>query len=98
LDKDKDNKKTKSFQYSSYSDEEKAEIASIYEMMREQYGFYPNGIDSNDKITWGIILKSDTQMLFEKYGKEYQKRGEEVMEEQGAFAGKFQERKDEMAD
>lgn len=71
---------------SAFSDEERAEISSIYEMMREQYGFYPNGLDTNDRIIWGIALKSDVQMLAEKYAEQYEQRGEEIMKESGGFS------------
>lgn len=77
LEAKKTDRKTK------FSDEERSEIASIYDMLREQYGFYPSGIDANDRIIWGIALKSDIQMLMEKEGKKYEDRGLEVSSNKG---------------
>lgn len=78
---------------SSFSDDERAEIASIYEMMRDEYGFYPTGLDTADRIIWGIALKSDLQILADKRGEEYERRGKEVMEERGGFGLAMEERR-----
>ncbi len=55
-------------------------------MMRDEYGFYPSGLDTDDRIIWGIALKSDLQILADKNADEYERRGREIMEERGGFS------------
>lgn len=83
----KDSAKPKKY---TFSEEELQEITSLYEMMREQYGYYPQGVDSNGNIMWGIILKSSVQLLFEKEADRFEKRGKEIMAKKGGFAEALQ--------
>lgn len=68
------------------SDDELSRAALLYSMLREEYGYYPQGIDANGHLMWGIALKSDVQMLAEKYADKYEQRGEEIMKERGGFS------------
>ncbi len=49
----------------SFSPEERAICATLYETLRG-YGFYPAGIGEKGQMRWGIVLKSDIAMAFEK--------------------------------
>lgn len=67
---------------SDLSEGELSIVATLYSMLREEYGFYPEGL-SNGKLMWGTALKSDIQMLMEKHGDEYEKLGEAIRENPG---------------
>lgn len=69
---------------SQLSEGELSIVATLYSMLREEYGFYPEGL-SNGKLMWGVALKSDIQLLMEKDGAEYEKRGKEISENPGEF-------------
>lgn len=68
------------------SDDELSRVALLYSMLREEHGYYPEGIDANGHLMWGIALKSDVQMLAEKYADKYEQRGKEIMKERGGFS------------
>jgi hypothetical protein len=68
---------------SQLSEGERSLATTLYSMLREEHGFYPDHIGSNDRIVWGVALKSDLQMLMEKEGKKYEERGLEVSSNKG---------------
>lgn len=50
-------------------------------------GYYPETLDGNGSIVWGIALKGDVQIEIERNGDFYEQRGKEVKERGGDFLG-----------
>ena len=48
-----------------FDEAERQVCAEAYEMLGRN-GFLPSGLDANGQIRWGVILKSDVQLLFEE--------------------------------
>jgi hypothetical protein len=59
-----------------FSDEDRARAAVLYGLFRD-HGFYPAGLNSDDTIRWGIILKSKLQVMLEKDADLYLRKGEQ---------------------
>jgi hypothetical protein len=93
-----DRKNSKYEKKSQLSDDELQNIAAIYQFMRDEHGYYPDGIDANGNIMWGTVLKSDVQMLAEKEADRYEKRGAEIMKERGGLGRALSSIKDELTD
>ena len=65
-----------------WSSEARAEVAKTLGELRER-GFYPNRIDENGAIVWGVLLKSPVRLQFERHGELFQRLGEEILRERG---------------
>jgi len=75
------------------SDDELSRVALLYSMLREEHGYYPQGIDANGHLMWGIALKSDVQMLAEKYAEKYEQRGKKIMDMSGGLMKSMEEKR-----
>lgn len=51
-------------------------VGRLMEMAR-QNGYYPDRVNSNDRLVWGVAVKSELQVLFESSESDhYQKKGD----------------------
>ena len=60
-----------------WSLERKAEVAKMLTEIRAT-GLYPDRIDGNGAIVWGVVLKSRLQLEMEKNGRRYDAIGQEI--------------------
>jgi len=66
----------------------RAEVARILSGLREK-GFYPERIDENGSIVWGIVLKGKVQIELERKAEKYHKRGQEIRNFGGQILREF---------
>ena len=65
-----------------FSESERAKISRMLKQLRD-VGYYPSGINEHGGIVWGVVLKGDLQIKMEKSADHYEKRGLEVVDQQG---------------
>lgn len=47
--------------------------------MRDQFGYYPDHLGTDDRIVWGTALKSSIQIEMEKNGAYYLEKGKDLV-------------------
>lgn len=68
----------------TWTPEMRAEVARILGDLRER-GFYPDRIDGDGRVVWGVVQKGAVQMLMERKTAEYERKGAEVRRRNGSF-------------
>lgn len=66
----------------------RAEVARILSGLREN-GFYPDRIDENGNVAWGVVLKGKVQVELEWKAEKYHKRGQEIRDSGGQILREF---------
>ena len=66
----------------SFTTQDRLYCAQLYEALRKN-GYCINGFDSDNNIKFGIMLKSDIQMLMETNGEYYERIGQKIAETNG---------------
>lgn len=68
----------------SWTMEMRAEVARILSDLRGR-GFYPDRIDGDGRVVWGVVQKGGVQMLMERKAAQYERKGEEIKRSGGSF-------------
>lgn len=70
----------------SWRDEARAEVGRILAELRAR-GFFPDRVDENGQIVWGIMLKGAVQVRYERNAERWLNRGQEIRERGCEYMG-----------
>lgn len=70
----------------SWRDEARAEVARILAELRAR-GFFPDRVDENGQIVWGVMLKGAVQVRYERNAEHWLNRGQEIRERGFEYMG-----------
>lgn len=70
----------------SWRDEARAEVGRILAELRAR-GFFPDSVDKNGQIVWGIMLKGAVQVRYERNAEQWLSHGQGIRERGFEYMG-----------